>query len=62
MQQYILVCDEQIINTTCPTGFKSVILEQQALPQYMTLHDYKELAPQSILFLAMCYVWKKMRN
>ncbi|MBT2911839.1 hypothetical protein V6B11_007875 [Vibrio anguillarum] len=59
--QYVLVCDSEILNNTCPTGFKSVSL-QQVTPQYLTLQEFQELAPETILFLCACYVWKKLRS
>ncbi|EFH78836.1 conserved hypothetical protein [Vibrio cholerae MAK 757] len=59
--RYVLVCDSEIINNTCPTGFTSVSL-QQLMPQYLTLQEFQELAPHSVLFLAACYVWKKLRQ
>ncbi len=57
--KYILVCDSEIINESCSTGFKSEVVSN-TIPQYLTLHEFKELLPISILFLCACYVWKKL--
>ncbi|BDU37174.1 hypothetical protein TUMSATVNIG2_16430 [Vibrio nigripulchritudo] len=58
--KYVLVCESEIVNNLCPTGFKSVLLSE-ITPQFMTLAEFQALAPYTLTFLATCWVWKKLR-
>ncbi|CAI2289470.1 conserved hypothetical protein [Vibrio parahaemolyticus] len=56
---YVLICEQPVVNNTCPTGFSSVLLNE-IVPDYMTKEQLTELIPEAVLFLAVCWCWKKV--
>ncbi|EGR0745638.1 TPA: hypothetical protein ACF39K_004053 [Vibrio parahaemolyticus] len=56
---YVLICEQPVVNNTCPTGFSSVALTE-IVPNYMTTAQLIEVMPAATLFLAACWCWKKV--
>lgn len=58
---YVLVCSQPIIDNSCPSGLSSVLLSE-VTPQYMTLDQLYAVMPETLLFLAVCWCWKKLNR
>lgn len=58
---YLLTCDFR----DCLGGYKVTAISEiqaQLAPPYMTLDQLKQVMPETVLFLAMCWCWKKINN
>ncbi len=58
---YVLVCREPLVNNACLTGFETVLLTE-ITPQYMTLAQFQEIIPYTLVFWATCFVWRELRK
>ncbi len=58
---YFITCD----HPHCSTGYKVKALAEiknELEPPYMTLDQLKQVMPETVLFLAICWCWKKINN
>ncbi|NIY93285.1 hypothetical protein [Vibrio diazotrophicus] len=58
---YLITCD----NKDCSTGYQLVTLAEvktELAPPYMTLDQLKQVMPETVLFLAICWCWKKINH
>lgn len=58
---YVLICEQPIVNNSCPSGFSSVLLSD-ITPDLMTLAELNEVAPYAAGFLALCWCWRKVNQ
>jgi len=57
---HVLVCDQLIVNNSCPSGFKSLLLSE-VTPQLMTLEQFYGVLPHTLVFLAICWGYRYLR-
>ena len=58
---YLITCETK----DCSNGYQLVTLAEvktELAPPYMTLDQLKQVMPETVLFLAMCWCWKKINH